>query len=103
MSGWIATACLIAAFAAIAVTLTHCAARRWEHLIVVALAGALMVPFYAVTGDISAVLPNVWSDGADGKDQIILVSVAATFLWPLSAAAIVVWVAKRLIAKMRGV
>src|SRR6476620_9411667 len=92
MSGWIATAFVILTFLACAVVLARRAAKRWwDYLIVLALAGLLIVPFYSLTGDVSTVLPNVWSDGADGKDQIILASVAATFLWPLIAAALIVW------------
>jgi hypothetical protein len=104
VSGWIATALLILGFLVVAVMLTRrAAATVWDHLIVFVLAGLLIVPFYkAVTGDVSVVLPDVWSNDADGKDQIILVSVAATFLWPLSAAALVVWAVKGVLRAVKS-
>jgi len=100
---WVAPAGAILAFLVVAVLLTRCAARRgWEYLIVFALAGLLIVPFYKLTGDVSAILPNIWSDGADGKDQIILVSAAATLLWPLIAAALIVWAGKGVWRKVKS-
>ncbi len=94
---------LILAFVVFAGLMTHCAAKRWwEYLIVVGLAALLVVPFYTVTGDVSAVIPGVWGDDADGKGEIILVSVAATLLWPLFAAALMVWAVKKAVEKMRS-
>jgi uncharacterized membrane protein len=85
-----------------AVWMTVKAAKRWwEYLIVLGLAAALVVPFYVLTGDVSAVIPFGWSDSLSGKDEIILVSIAATFLWPLFTAALMVWVVKRF--QRRGV
>jgi cell shape-determining protein MreD len=100
MSGWFATAVIILAFLAIAVFLIRCSAKRWwEYLIVLALAGLLIVPLYRFTGDVSAFLPDIWSDNADGKDQIIIASVAATLLWPIAVAAIIVFVTKWVIGR----
>src|SRR4051812_23754513 len=77
----------------LAVWLVRRAARRWlQHVAIAALGAALLVPLYQlITGDISRSLPpDLWSDGADGKDQIILASAASTLLLPLIASATLV-------------
>jgi hypothetical protein len=97
MQGWFAASVLIALFVVAAAVLVRLAGQRWwDYPLIVALAAALIVPLYRVaTGDISRVLPHwLWSDNADGKDQIILVSIAATFMLPLIAAALLVIAAK---------
>lgn len=91
---WIA---FILVFLIAAMVMTIKAAQRWwEYLIVLGLAAALVGPFYVLTGDVSAVIPFGWSDGSKGKDEIILVSIAATFLWPLLVASLVVWTVKKI-------
>jgi hypothetical protein len=103
MSGWVAVALLILVFVVIAVLAIRRATRRWwDYLIVLVLAVILIKPFYALTGDVSALLPDVWTDGPVGKDQIILVSIAATFLWPVIAAALAMWGSRAIMGKMRG-
>jgi hypothetical protein len=104
MIGWLAALSFILVFLLIAVIAIRRIARSgWDYLIVLAFTVLLIKPFYALTGDISAVLPNVWSEDADGKDQIILVSVAATFAWPAIAASLVLGAARAMFRKMRRV
>lgn len=82
-----------------AIWLVRLAARRWwEYLVIAALTAALVRPLYAlVTGDMSRVLPSfLWSDGADGKDDIILVSIVSTLLLPLIVAALAFFVLKQI-------
>ena len=96
MSGPVAMA--ITALLVMAVVLVRKAAKRWwEYVVVLALAALLVGPAYTITGDISAVVPNVWSEGIDGKGEIILASVAATILLPLMAAALIVWAVKAIV------
>ena len=73
--------------------------RFWHFLVIFALAAALF-PLVAQgpAGDVSRFLPaGIFSEGADGKDQIVLASAAATVLMSAVLAAglwtiaIVVW------------
>jgi hypothetical protein len=90
----------IAVLLVIAFALVRSAAKRWwEYVIVLALAALLVRPAYIFTGDVSAFLPDVWSEGADGKDEIILAGIAATISLPLMAAALIV-LAVKAIARM---
>jgi hypothetical protein len=64
-------------------------ARPWHGLAIVALA-VLLFPLLAasITGDVSRYLPaGTFSAGADGKDQIVIASAAATILLALILAA----------------
>jgi hypothetical protein len=97
MQGWVATWLIIALALVTTAVLVYRAARRWwDYLLIVLLAAALLLPLYGmVTGDVSRYLPSaIWSDDADGKDQIILVSIAATFLLPLTVAALMLTAAR---------
>lgn len=65
------------------------AARGWHYAAIAALAVALM-PLLAttITGDVSRHLPAaMFSDGPDGKDDVVMASVAATVLLALLFAA----------------
>ena len=78
---------LLAAVTSFAVR--RAAVRAWHYAVIAALAVAVM-PLLAstVTGDVSRHLPAaMFSDGPDGKDQIIVASVAATVLLALLIAA----------------
>jgi len=58
------------------------AKRFWHALVIVALA-TLLFPLVAIqiSGDVSRYLPTgTFSEGADGKDQIVLASARATAL-----------------------
>ena len=73
------------------------AAKKWsEYLVVVVLAGMLARPILVfVTGDISRWLPSwLWSDGSDGKDQIVFVSAIATLLLPFICSGVLVFLGK---------
>src|SRR5262245_49274525 len=73
------------------------ALRWWDYLIIAALT-VLLFPLIArtFTGDLSRYLPSgVWSEGAEGKDEIILVSIAATLVVAATAAAAVVGLTRR--------
>ncbi|HEY1472650.1 MAG TPA: hypothetical protein VGF53_01045 [Pseudolabrys sp.] len=63
--------------------------RSWHTLAIVALAVPL-IPLLAasITGDVSRCLPAwIFSEGADGKDQIVIASAAATIMLALILAA----------------
>lgn len=93
MSGWPAVALIILMQIAAAVLLARIAARRWwDYLVIAVLTAALVRPTeHYVTGDISRYLPYaIWSDGSEGKDQIIYASAASTILLPLLVSAFAV-------------
>jgi len=109
MSGWPAVIVIIAIEVAAAVVLIRVAARRWwDYLVIAALGVAFMRPIEIyITGDISRYLPApIWSDGSDGKDQIVDVSAASSLLLPLIAAAALTYLLKlawtRLTATRQG-
>jgi hypothetical protein len=86
MNGWISVAVIVLAQITTAALLVRIVARRWlDYLAISALTVALILPTeHYVTGDVSRYLPDaIWSDGSDGKDQIIYASAASTVLLPL--------------------
>lgn len=92
MFGWISVALIASALLGATIFLVRRAAQRWwDYLILLALAALLFRPLYdLVSGDVSRVLPDfIWSDGFDGKDQIIFASVASTIFLPLIVSAII--------------
>jgi hypothetical protein len=102
--GWITVIVIIGSLLAASIYLVLKGARRWwEYLIVFVLTVVLVRPvLMTVTGDISRWLPSgIWSDGFDGKDQIIIASAASTILIPLVLAAGAVCAVKRMIAFSR--
>jgi hypothetical protein len=103
--GWITVAVIVGSLLAVCVILIRRAALRWwEYFVALGLTVALIRPVYATaTGDISEWLPaGFWSDGFDGKDQIIIASVASTVLIPLVIALAVVCAAQHTIACLRA-
>ncbi len=103
--GWISVAVIIGSLLAASIYLVRKAARRWwDYLIIVVLMAVLVRPVLkTITGDLSAHLPfGIWSDGSDGKDQIIIASVAATILIPLVLAAGTVVVVRRVLDYSRA-
>lgn len=97
MNGWISVFVVFAGLIAAAVFLIRHAARRWwDYLAILAMAALLFGPLYdLVSGDVSRYLPAfLWSDDSDGKDQIILASIASTFLLPLVVSALVLLTVK---------
>ncbi len=90
MHGWISVGLLVLAFAAATIVLIRSAIRRWwEYGLLLLVAAILSKPLYdLVSGDVSRYLPGfLWSDGPDGKDQIILASIASTIILPLIVSA----------------
>jgi hypothetical protein len=80
--------------AACAGILVWCAAARWWHPLVI---GFLWIPVFPLvahwlTGDVSHYLPpGVFSEGAQGKDEITVASALSTIVVAVAAAALVVW------------
>ena len=66
------------------------AATRWWHRLVIVLIGVALFPAVAgwLTGDVSVYLPpRTFSDGTEGKDQIVVASAVATILIAIILAA----------------
>lgn len=101
--GWTAVLVIIASLLAASIYLVRKAVRRWWEYLVI-LTAVLIGPVYkTATGDMSAVLPyGIWSDGFDGKDQIIIASVASSILVPLVLASGAVCAVKRAMAYSRA-
>ena len=79
-------------------------ARRWWDYLTIAALTVLFLPLAArtFTGDVSRYLPIwLWSEGPTGKDEIILVSVAATLLLAVVAAAAIVVLGHRIWRSLR--
>ncbi|HLL28896.1 MAG TPA: hypothetical protein VKT73_14760 [Xanthobacteraceae bacterium] len=97
MSGWITVAAIASVFFAAAVVALHFCARRWWDYLAVAVLTVLLFPLLAnsITGDISRYVPlGAFSEGGDGKDQIIIASIASTILAGVILAACLVWAAR---------
>jgi hypothetical protein len=94
VSGWPAVAVITLMQIAAAAVLARIAARRWwDYLMIAVLTAALVRPTeHYITGDISRYLPYaIWSDGSEGKDQVIYASAASTILLPLIVSAFAVY------------
>lgn len=103
--GWITVLVIIGSLFAASIYLVRKGARRWwEYLVIFVLTAVLVRPVLKTfTGDLSAHLPyGIWSDGFDGKDQIILASIASTILIPLVLASGAVYAVKRTLAYSRA-
>jgi hypothetical protein len=104
MSGWPAIALMITAQIAAAAWLIRLSARRWwDYLVILVLTAALLRPTErCFTGDVSRYLPGaIWSDGSEGKDQIIYASAASTILLPLIVSAFAVYVCTQAFRALR--
>jgi hypothetical protein len=104
MSGWPAVTIIIIAQMAVAALLALAAAWRWwDYLVIAVLTAVLVRPTaHHVTGDVSRYLPYaIWSDDSEGKDQVILASVASTVLLPLMASALAVYVVNKIWRALR--
>lgn len=97
MTGWISVLSIWMVLIAAAAVLIRRAARRWwDYLLIAALGALLFRPLYnLVSGDVSRYLPSfLWPDRSDGKDQIILASIASTLLLPFVVSALVLLIVK---------
>ena len=93
------------ALAAAAASLIWCATSRWWHPLIIAVLWIPLLPLVAswLTGDVSRYLPaGVFSEGIHGKDEIIVASVLSTMLVSIVAAALLVWVARVALPRLRG-
>lgn len=105
LSGWGAVAAI--ALALFALTVAACVAAMrglFTTLAVAALAfPAMWLLARYVFGDASVYFPRgMFSDGADGKDQIIVVSILCTVLGGIAIAACLTWVIARLDRALNG-
>jgi len=69
-------------------------AERWWHYLVLAALTVLLCPYVAqhIAGDMGRYFPDgTFSDGGQGKDEIIIVSAASTLIFAVIGAACVVW------------
>ena len=71
-----------------------CAATRWWHYLVMAVAWVPLFPLVAtrLMGDVSRYLPeSTFSDDSSGKDEIVLASVYSTVMLAFIFAALALW------------
>lgn len=103
MLGWLSVIVIAAILIGTTIFVVRRAMGRWWEYIGL-LIGAVMLfrPLYdLVSGDVSRVLPPfIWSDGFNGKDQIILASVASTICLPLLISAALILMFKTLCARV---
>jgi hypothetical protein len=94
---------LLTAFAAFSV---WCAADRLWHALVILVTAVLLFPLAArlpVTGDVSRYLPaGTFSEGLEGKDQVVVASAAASLLLAIILAACVWGAGKAVRRTTRG-
>jgi len=86
------------ALMAITVVLVWCATVRWLHVGAIAVLSMLLYPLVArwVIGDVSALLPQkTFSDGVQGKDEIVIASAYATITLAIAMAALLLWAIKK--------
>jgi hypothetical protein len=78
--------------------------RWWDWLIVAALGGLFLKPVVRnLTGDMSRCLPAfLWSEGSDGKDEIVLVSAVCTVLFAVWPAALIVGFGTSIVRSVSG-
>ena len=90
-------AAFMIALAVLAGLTVWCAVARWWHVAVILLGALPLFPLIArtLTGDLSRDLPEgTFAAGAEGKDQIILVSAYATIAVAIMAAALLFWIVR---------
>ena len=82
------------ALAGLAGLAAWCAATRWWHYLVMAVAWVPLFPLVAtrLMGDVSRYLPEgTFSEDSRGKDEIILASVYSTVMLAFIFAALALW------------
>lgn len=105
MNGWISVLLIWIVLIAAVIGLVRRAARRWwDYLLILMMSALLFRPLYDfISGDVSRYLPGLlWSDGSDGKDQIIFASIASTFLLPLVVSALLLLIVKSIVSIVRA-
>jgi hypothetical protein len=99
ITGWGAVAAIALVLIALAVAACLAAMRGLGSTLAVALLSFPAMWFLAryVFGDASVYLPSsTFSNGPDGKDQIIVVSILCTVMGGIIIAACLVWLIRRL-------
>ena len=84
--------------------LVWCASRRWWHALVICVLSVPLFPLVArwLTGDVSAYLPPAtFSEGAQGKDEVIVASALSTIIIAIAAAALLFWAARIALNRLR--
>src|SRR6266446_3415800 len=82
------------ALSAVAGLLVWCASARCRYILVIAV---LWIPFFPLvarwlTGDVSHYLPQgTFSEGAQGKDEIVIASAYSTIMVAIVIAALLFW------------
>lgn len=103
MLGWLSVIVIAAFLIGATIFLVRRAMGHWWEYTGL-LIGAVMLfrPLYdLVSGDVSRVLPSfIWSNGFDGKDQIIWASIASTICLPLIISASLILMFKTLCARI---
>jgi hypothetical protein len=97
--GWPAVIILLLVLFAAMVSFVYMAARTWrDYLVVAAIAALLVRPVLLfITDDVSRWLPTgLWSDGADGKDQVVAVGAVATLLLAIIGGSLIALIPKLL-------
>ena len=82
------------ALAGLAALVAWCAATRWWHYVVMAVACVPLFPVIAtrLMGDVSRYLPaGTFSDDSSGKDEIVLASIYSTVMLAFIFAALALW------------
>ncbi len=105
MGGWISVLLIwIVLIVAAFVLIRRTAQRWWDYLLIAALGALLFRPLLEhVSGDVSRYLPAfLWSDGSDGKDQIIFACIASTLLLPFVVSAFVLLIVKSIVNIIRS-
>jgi hypothetical protein len=101
MFGWIYTFAVILVLLVAAIFMRRKAAKLWwENVVILAIVGVIMTPLERVlTGVVSRFLPDHFSNGADGKDQIIYASIGATVLGSILVAC-AIWLTVKFVFRM---
>lgn len=102
MHGWPAVYTLAAAEIVLLIALNRGVFRRWWYApLTIVIAAVLFKPLdNAFFGDISRVLPRwMFSDGSDGKDQIIIASTISAILAPLILASAPISILRALLGR----
>ena len=105
LSGWPFVLLIAALLGLVSIAVVRLCARGWKSAIAIVPLVIVLLPPLAkyVFGDVSVFLPaGLFSDGANGKDQIIIACILFTFFGAIVLAALIVAVANKLILNGRS-
>ncbi len=103
MLGWFSVILIAVILIGATVFLIRRAMGNWWEYIGLAIGAVMLLrPLNdVVSGDVSRILPRfIWSDGSDGKDQIIWASITSTIFLPLLISAALILMFKNLCARV---